>query len=102
MAYARPPIASAIGGLIEVVDDGVSGWLVPPDRADLLASKLQTIIENPATWRAFGSQARARYDLMFSDRSVSDAMKAVLQIKLSKKMHNEAREANPPVVSDVV
>jgi glycosyltransferase involved in cell wall biosynthesis len=102
MAYARPTIASAIGGLIEVVDDGVSGWLVPPDRADLLASTLQTIIEHPATWRAFGSRARARYDLMFSDRSVSDAMKAVLQIKLSKKMHNEAREANPPVVSDVV
>jgi glycosyltransferase involved in cell wall biosynthesis len=100
MSYARPPIASAIGGLMEVVDDGVSGWLVPPDRADVLASTLRTIIEDPEKWREFGSRARARYDLLFSERSVSDSMKAVLRAKLSNEIHHDP--VTPPVVSDVV
>jgi glycosyltransferase involved in cell wall biosynthesis len=40
MAHGRPPIAAAIGGLAEVVEHGVNGWLVPPNDAARLADAI--------------------------------------------------------------
>jgi glycosyltransferase involved in cell wall biosynthesis len=76
MAYGRPPIASAIGGLTEVVEHGRTGWLVPPDRADALAAILQEIIEAPAAWRDFPVAARLRYEALFSAAAASEALAA--------------------------
>ena len=36
MAFGRPPVVSAIGGLPEVVDAGRTGWIVPPGRPPIL------------------------------------------------------------------
>lgn len=40
MSYGVPVIASAVGGLREIVEDRVSGWLVPPDDPAALASAI--------------------------------------------------------------
>ncbi len=40
LALGRPVVASAVGGLVEVVEDGVDGVLVPPDDVDALANAL--------------------------------------------------------------
>jgi glycosyltransferase involved in cell wall biosynthesis len=40
LALGRPVVASAVGGLVEVVSDGVDGLLVPPGDADALAHAL--------------------------------------------------------------
>ncbi len=47
MAHGRPPLVSAIGGLVEVVIDGETGWHVPPGDAAALAGKLREIILRP-------------------------------------------------------
>ena len=102
MAFARPPIASAIGGLVEVVEDGRTGWLVAPGRADMLASAIHAIVENPELWRDFGRRARERYERLFSERSASDAMLATLKAKLNGKIQCGSETENPPVVPDVI
>ncbi|MDE3177531.1 MAG: glycosyltransferase, partial [Pseudomonadota bacterium] len=51
MAYGRPALVSAIGGLTEVVADGETGWHVPPGDADALAERLAAILADPAAWR---------------------------------------------------
>ena len=43
MAFGRPALVSAIGGLTEVVADGETGWHVPPGDADALAARLADI-----------------------------------------------------------
>jgi glycosyltransferase involved in cell wall biosynthesis len=43
LAAGRPVIASAVGGLVETVEDGVDGILVPPDDVDALAGALREL-----------------------------------------------------------
>jgi len=102
MAFARPPIASAIGGLVEVVEDERTGWLVAPGRADVLARAIQMIIEYPEMWKEFGSRARDRYERLFSEQSASEAMAATLHAKLGGSNLSGFEAANPPTVQDIV
>lgn len=47
-AACRPVIASRVGGLTELIDDGVDGWLVPPGDAEALAARLDWMLSHPA------------------------------------------------------
>jgi glycosyltransferase involved in cell wall biosynthesis len=78
MAYGRPALVSGIGGLREVVEDGVTGWVVPPARADLLADKLRAIVEHPADWAAYPGEARARYERLFTEAAAARAIAATV------------------------
>jgi glycosyltransferase involved in cell wall biosynthesis len=79
MAFGRPVIASRVGGLVEVVEDGNTGWLVPPDRPGVLADLLCRIVERPAAWYTFAEAARRRYLMLFSDEAVTASMIAVVK-----------------------
>ena len=63
-AYARglPVIASRLGSLAEVVEDGVTGLHFTPGDAGDLAAKARWATENPAEVRRFGKAARKRYE----------------------------------------
>src|SRR5262249_62363294 len=60
MAHGRPIIAAAIGGLIEVVQDSITGALVPPNDAAALAGAIAQAVTEPSTWRGYAAAARAR------------------------------------------
>jgi glycosyltransferase involved in cell wall biosynthesis len=81
MAFGRPVLASRIGGLVEVVEDGETGWLVAPDQPAALAAILRHIMEVPSAWREFADAARSRYLALFSDQTASAAIAAVLTAK---------------------
>jgi glycogen synthase len=71
MACETAVVASAVGGILEVVEDGVTGLLVPPSRPDQLASALRSLLEDPARRRAMGKAGRARVEEQFSWSSVA-------------------------------
>ena len=48
MAMRRPVIASRAGGPTEIIDDGRTGFLVPPGDDEALADRLITLLENPS------------------------------------------------------
>jgi glycosyltransferase involved in cell wall biosynthesis len=58
MASGTPVIASRLGGLPEVVQDGVTGYLVEPGNAPELHDRLAELLGDPARARRFGSAAR--------------------------------------------
>ncbi|MDE3024563.1 MAG: glycosyltransferase family 4 protein [Acidobacteriota bacterium] len=60
MERARPVIAAAIGGLGEIVQDGVTGTLVPPGDAEPLAAAIVSVASDPALARSMGEAGRAR------------------------------------------
>jgi glycosyltransferase involved in cell wall biosynthesis len=55
MAIGLPIIASRIGGLPEIVQDGVTGLLFEPGNAEELAQKARVLWDNPELCRKFGS-----------------------------------------------
>ena len=82
MAFGRPPIVSAVGGLTEIVEDERTGWLVPPGRSDALAATLQRVIEHPAVLHGFAAAGHARYTALFSAEVAAAAIASVVAGKL--------------------
>jgi glycosyltransferase involved in cell wall biosynthesis len=58
MAEARPVIATAIGGVDEVVTDGQTGLMVQPTDPAALATAIQTVIANPQLAQTLGTNGR--------------------------------------------
>ena len=59
-AMGRPVIASDLGGPVETVEHGVTGWRVPPGDPAVLAAAIEAALEFPAEQReALGHRARA-------------------------------------------
>lgn len=60
MAHGLCVVASDVGGIPEMIDDGRSGLLVAPDDVDALASALCRVLVDPALRRTLGEAALAR------------------------------------------
>jgi glycosyltransferase involved in cell wall biosynthesis len=57
MASGIPVIASDVGGIGELVDDGVTGFLVPPDDSPALAERIQRFLGRPELREDMGAKA---------------------------------------------
>ena len=66
MALARPIVASAVGGIPEMLVDGGSGRLVPPDDPAALAAAVIELLQDEARRRRIGDAALARLTGAFS------------------------------------
>jgi glycosyltransferase involved in cell wall biosynthesis len=66
MAHGRPVVATAVGGLVDAVEDGVTGLLVPPRDAAALRAALERLLADGELSRQLGAAARDRASLRFS------------------------------------
>jgi glycosyltransferase involved in cell wall biosynthesis len=66
MAMAKPVVATAVGGIPEVVEDKVSGFLVSPKDSRALAQRILYLLENPQIRHQMGQAGRARVVEQFS------------------------------------
>ena len=66
MACETPVVASAVGGILEVVEDGDTGLLVEPGRPGALAAAIRLLLEDPERSRAMGRAGRRRVEAQFS------------------------------------
>ena len=60
MAYGRPVVAAAVGGLVDVVEDGVTGLLVPPGDAGALRAATERLLSDAGLRVRLGEAARSR------------------------------------------
>jgi glycosyltransferase involved in cell wall biosynthesis len=60
MAAGRPVVASAVGGLPELITDDVQGLLVPPRDAGALATALERCLADPALRARLGAAGESR------------------------------------------
>ena len=75
MAAGVPVVATAVGGVGELVVDGETGVLVEPGRPDLLAAALEALLREPDRALSMGAAGRARAQARFSrDRMVRETV----------------------------
>jgi glycosyltransferase involved in cell wall biosynthesis len=60
MAHGRPVVASAVGGLLDLVEDGVTGYLVPPGDVPALREALEQLLVDEELRHRMGAAARER------------------------------------------
>jgi glycosyltransferase involved in cell wall biosynthesis len=70
MAVGTPVIASAVGGIPELIRDGVDGFLVPPENPVRLAEKIELLLSNPQLRQVMGRNARQNYLARFEQEKV--------------------------------
>lgn len=66
MAAGVPVVATRVGGNSEVVEDGITGRLVPPHDAAALADAICSLLDNPGLALSFGQAGRQRVAERFS------------------------------------
>lgn len=74
-----PVVASRVSGIPEVVEDGLTGWLVPPENPQALSAALTEVLERPDEARRRGAAGRLRVEERFRPVNAATAwMRAVL------------------------
>jgi glycosyltransferase involved in cell wall biosynthesis len=79
MAAELPVVATAVGGVAEMVVDGATGRLVPPRRPDRLASALIPVVGDATLRRRLGAAGRERVEQNFSPAAIAPRVEAVLE-----------------------
>jgi glycosyltransferase involved in cell wall biosynthesis len=78
MAAARPVVAAAVGAVPEIIRDGETGFLVPPDRLQTFATDvLRVLARGPGELSRVGAAARARVVDAFGVEAERDGILAV-------------------------
>jgi glycosyltransferase involved in cell wall biosynthesis len=92
MRSALPIVATAVGGIPEVVEDGVTAVLVPPEDPERLADAILLMLREPDRARAMGSAGFARLQERFSPDRMASATAAVYDHALRRRI----RRASAP------
>jgi glycosyltransferase involved in cell wall biosynthesis len=66
MAYQLPVIGTALGGTIDQIEEGKTGFLVPPSNPDVLALKIKTLLHLKSLRNSMGHAGRQRVQTHFS------------------------------------
>lgn len=77
LAFARPVVASEVGGIPDIVREGRTGWLVPPGDPQALAERILWLAEHPSRAREVARQGRRIVGREFGWEEVVDRLLAL-------------------------
>jgi glycosyltransferase involved in cell wall biosynthesis len=84
MSSGTPVVATRVGAIPELMQDGISGWLAPPADAEALAAGLATALERRADRGQIGAAARAAVVGRFSIPAVAEQTERLFEEVLSR------------------
>jgi len=76
MAWGRPVVASAVGGLVDAVEDGVTGLLVPARDPAALRAALERLLGDAEQRTRLGASAREKARCELSPEAVAEGLLA--------------------------
>lgn len=80
MAHKLPCIGTNICAIPEIVENGVTGYVVPPRDSRALADRIISLLKNPAECRALGENGYAKYLADFTWDRVSEKLVAQIRV----------------------
>lgn len=87
MAAGVPVVAAAGGGMSDVIEDGISGFLTPPGDADALARALADLHTRPELRAALSEQGLARVRQRFTEEMVARQIETLYSQLLNHAPH---------------
>jgi glycogen(starch) synthase len=87
MRHGTPVIACDVGGMREVINDGVDGYLYKVDDIAQLASRLRLLIENRDVRQKIGEAAKQSYESRFTARKMADAIEKMFVSLIEGLVH---------------
>ncbi|MGF1495586.1 MAG: glycosyltransferase [Elainellaceae cyanobacterium] len=94
MALGLPVISTVHGGIPELVQDGVSGFLVPERDVDALVAKLDYLIMHPERWYEMGKAGRTFVESHFNLEHLNDEL-----VRLYERLIGDSSSAPPTAAS---
>jgi len=82
MSRGRPVIGSRLGGIVDIIEDGISGLLVAPGDGEALAAAMQQLIDDVGLRSELGKAARKRVEL-FSESRVLPQIQELYRLLLA-------------------
>jgi colanic acid/amylovoran biosynthesis glycosyltransferase len=79
MAMGLPTLSTQHGGIPELIEDGVNGFLVPERDVDALVDRLDDLIRHPERWEAIGRAGRATVETQYNLHTLNDQLVEVYQ-----------------------
>lgn len=79
MAYGKPVVGTMVGGVPELIEDGVTGLLVAPRDEVSLAEALRALLADPQRAARMGAAGRARVALKFDPRLQESRLVALVE-----------------------
>ena len=77
MGMGKPVIASAVGGSLDQVVEGETGFLVPPANAEAIATKIRTLLEDPKLRIQMGQAGKSRIETRFSLQQMTERIEQI-------------------------
>ena len=65
-ANGKPVVATAAGGTVEIVEDGKNGFLVPVGNVEVLADKIQKVLQNKELYKKMCIEAKKSYESKYN------------------------------------
>lgn len=88
MVLGKPVVATKVGGIIDVVKDGETGILIPPEDVDALAKAIITLLKDRKLARKMGEAGRRRIDERFTAQTMVEKISQVYEELIEKKLTN--------------
>jgi glycosyltransferase involved in cell wall biosynthesis len=84
-AACLPSVATHVGGVPEIIEDGKTGYIVPVGNSDLIAQRVISILQNPQQARIMGEEAFKRINRYFSYEEQAQRTQALYQQILKER-----------------
>ena len=102
MASGLPVVSTFHSGIPELIEDGVSGHLVPENRVGELAGKLIHLVGRPDTWAKLGRNARSRIEEDFDAVKQTERLEKLFDKIVAAYETKERERRERPLFSVVI
>jgi glycosyltransferase involved in cell wall biosynthesis len=85
LAMGKATVGTNVGGIPELIVDGVTGFLIPPKDPDILAERILALLDDPAKARAMGQAGRRLIEQRFTSENMVEQLERLYQEILTAK-----------------
>jgi glycosyltransferase involved in cell wall biosynthesis len=89
MAHRLPCVGTTVGGIPDIIIDGETGYLIPPNTPEILAERLLRLLQDPELARQMGERGYRRAMQMFTWDEVVDRMRPHLDQLIREHLAQE-------------